>query len=140
MALACLAYLLFVAYGSLVPFEFKAVSLDQAWEFFSGRSLRPGGETTRTDWVANVALGVPIGFLIAQSLGRRRMSWLPALAALLLGAALVSRVLPRAWSLALFAAIALGGAFYLFTTDGGWPALALFGAAGAGGWRLSRRQ
>jgi VanZ family protein len=92
MALACLAYLLFVAYGSLVPFEFKAVSLDQAWEFFSGRSLRPGGETTRTDWVANVALGVPIGFLIAQSLGRRRMSWLPALAALLLGAAFSAAV------------------------------------------------
>lgn len=77
MSLACLGYLLFVAYGSLVPLDFRLVSPQRAWELFVGLSVRPGGETTRTDWVANIALGVPIGFLIAQSLARRRMSWPP---------------------------------------------------------------
>ena len=62
-----------------------------------------------------------------------------ALAALLMGATFVSRALPRAAAVLLFGAIALGSAVYLFTTDGGWPALALFCVAGAGGWRMRRR-
>ena len=63
-----------------------------------------------------------------------------ALAALLTGAALAFRVLPRAWAATILGAIALGGAAYLFTTDGGWPVLALVALTGAAGWRLRRRQ
>lgn len=63
-----------------------------------------------------------------------------ALLSLLLGSVLSLRVLPRPIGIAILAAIAAGSAVYLFVTDGGWPALALFGGVSALAWRQSRKE
>lgn len=62
-----------------------------------------------------------------------------ALGALIWGTATASRLLPRPVTITLFATIAAGSVVYLLRTDGGWPALALYAAAGAVGWRLRRQ-
>ena len=58
-----LAWLVFVVYGSLVPLEFKAVSLSAAWERFSQIRMLDVGLQGRADWVANGVLYVPLGVL-----------------------------------------------------------------------------
>jgi hypothetical protein len=60
---------------------------------------------------------------------------LHALLALALGAWLLRAVLPGRALLPMLAALAAIGAVYLFGTDGGWPALALFVAGGWIAWR-----
>ena len=67
-------------------------------------------------------------------------AWLAlnAAAALGIGAAMLrASGLPYRTGIAV--AVAAAGAAYLFTTDGGWPALALFGLAGGVAYRLRRR-
>ena len=66
--------------------------------------------------------------------------WL-AIGALLLtgaGAVLLAAALPTRWALAAALAIAMVGAGYLFATDGGWPALCVYGAFGWLGLRRGR--
>ena len=53
-----------------------------------------------------------------------------AVAALLIGAWLLGRVLTPKPVLAVLGAVAVIGVTYLFTTDGGWWALAMFGGTG----------
>jgi hypothetical protein len=53
-----------------------------------------------------------------------------ALAALMLGAWLLGRMLAPKIALAVLGVVAAIGVLYLFSTDGGWWALAMFGAAG----------
>ena len=55
----------------------------------------------------------------------------------LLGGALLARDLPRPLHLPMFVAVALIGLWYLLSVDGGWPALAVYGAAG---WLAMRRR
>lgn len=59
-------------------------------------------------------------------------AWLTAnaVAALLLGAWLLGRVLAPKIALAVLGAVAAIGVFYLFSTGGGWWALAMFGGTG----------
>lgn len=66
--------------------------------------------------------------------------WLGANAALALaiGVAAALRVLPRRVAIGVLGAVMAGSVAYLVVTDGGWPALALFGGAGLTGWRLRR--
>ncbi|MHA6721877.1 hypothetical protein [Sphingomonas sp. RS2018] len=66
--------------------------------------------------------------------------WLGANAALAppSGVAAALRVLPRGVTVGVLGAVAAGSVAYLFVTDGGWPALALFGGAGLTGWRFRR--
>jgi len=59
-----------------------------------------------------------------------------AFGSLALGAWLLGRLLGPKLSLLTLAAVALLGIAYLFTVDGGWWALALFGATG---WLAARR-
>lgn len=62
-----IAYLAFVVYGSLVPFDFRARSLDAALaEFERIRYLRLGIES-RADWVANILLYIPLPFLLLSA-------------------------------------------------------------------------
>jgi hypothetical protein len=53
-----------------------------------------------------------------------------AVAALLIGAWLLGRVLAPMAALAVLGTVAAIGVLYLFTTDGGWWALAMFGGTG----------
>lgn len=61
---------------------------------------------------------------------------LNAAASLALGAWLLLRAVGPKLALAAFSAVALLGAAYLFATDGGWWALAMYGGAG---WLARRR-
>jgi VanZ family protein len=57
-----LAYMVFVIYGSLVPFDFRPRSLDSALRsFMQMRYLRLGADA-RADWVANILLYIPLSF------------------------------------------------------------------------------
>ncbi|MGL4419981.1 MAG: VanZ family protein, partial [Gemmataceae bacterium] len=61
LTLFCLA---FIAYGSFVPFQFQSRSWDDAlsaWRWvLDHRRLA----ASRSDWLANVLLGVPVGFCL----------------------------------------------------------------------------
>ncbi|MFO7640388.1 MAG: VanZ family protein [Candidatus Competibacteraceae bacterium] len=61
--LAFLAYLAFVVYGSLIPFEYRALSLDEALNAFARIRYLNLGVVSRADWVANLVLYVPLAFL-----------------------------------------------------------------------------
>lgn len=58
-----LAYGVFVVYGSLVPLNFHAIPLDQAWDRFVHAPFLMLGIGSRADWVANLLLFVPLAFL-----------------------------------------------------------------------------
>lgn len=83
-------YAAFIVYGSLVPLDFRAMTLEDAWTGFL-RLWPPVPEYfSRSDVVANTLLGVPLGFLAMGLLTRentRRGRWLAVIAALLLAGA-----------------------------------------------------
>ncbi|MBK8895006.1 MAG: VanZ family protein [Propionivibrio sp.] len=63
-----LGYLFFVVYGSLVPLDFRPLSIDQAWTIFQHIPMYKLGVESRADWIANGVLYVPVGFLTAHLL------------------------------------------------------------------------
>lgn len=63
--LAAVAYTLFVAYGSFVPLEFKAISLHDALDQFRHVPYYHLGVYKRQDLVANLLLYLPVGFFWA---------------------------------------------------------------------------
>ncbi len=63
-----LAYITFVVYGSLLPFNFQPLSLDTAIEAFRNIRFLQLGIESRADWVANGVLYVPVGLLTARLL------------------------------------------------------------------------
>ncbi len=75
----CLAYALFVVYGSLVPLNFRPMPLAEAWQSFRKIPFLHLGIGQRADWVANVLLFIPLSFLWLEALAPRRFS--PRLAA-----------------------------------------------------------
>lgn len=60
---AFLAWLAFIVYGSLLPFELRGISLDQAVETFSNIRFLDLGIVSRADWIANILLYIPLAFL-----------------------------------------------------------------------------
>ena len=60
--LAFLAWLAFVVYGSLLPFELRGITLDQAIATFSNIRFLDLGVVSRADWVANILLYIPLAF------------------------------------------------------------------------------
>lgn len=68
-----LAYLGFIIYGSLLPFEFHPIALSVAWERFQQAPMLVLGIQSRADWIANGILYIPAGFLFAERyVGRLR--------------------------------------------------------------------
>lgn len=61
---ACLFYLVFVVYGSLVPLDFRPQSLSEAWNSFQTIRYLKLGIGSRADWVANILLFIPLSFLL----------------------------------------------------------------------------
>ena len=67
-ALAAFLFGMFAIYGSLVPLEFQAVSVDEALDRFSRVPYLRLGIQSRADFVANILLFVPLGFLLMGAL------------------------------------------------------------------------
>ncbi|WKJ89438.1 VanZ family protein [Methylomonas montana] len=59
----CIIYTAFVVYGSLVPWQFRSLPLNEAWSRFHNIQYLPYGVSTRSDWVANILLFIPLTFL-----------------------------------------------------------------------------
>jgi glycopeptide antibiotics resistance protein len=59
-----LPYLLFIVYGSLLPFEWNNLAFAAAWARFQHIPFLQLGEESRADWVANLLLYIPLGFLV----------------------------------------------------------------------------
>jgi VanZ family protein len=67
-----LAFVGFVVYASWMPFNFHLLPADQAVALFREVLAGPLGVPSRSDWVANVLLMVPVSFLLAGALGADR--------------------------------------------------------------------
>ena len=65
-ATAWLAWVIFVVYGSLLPFDFHALALDAAMARFQQLPFLKVGVESRADWVANGVLYLPVGALAAR--------------------------------------------------------------------------
>jgi glycopeptide antibiotics resistance protein len=72
LALVALAGLFtaFATYGSWVPLEVHAVPLDMAIDRFLRTPLVPLRRASRTDFITNVLLFIPIGFFVSGALDR----------------------------------------------------------------------
>ncbi len=57
------AYLAFIVYGSLIPFDLRLHSFDQALERFAQIRWLQLGAASRADWVANLVLYIPLALL-----------------------------------------------------------------------------
>jgi len=69
-----LAYATFVIYGSLLPFDFHALPWDRAVSQFGAIPFLRLGVGSRADWVANLILYIPLGYLLMGAWGGRRRS------------------------------------------------------------------
>jgi len=70
---AALVYIAFVIYGSLVPLDFHALPWDEALARFRQIPFLELGIGSRADWVANLILYMPVGYLLmAAWIGRSR--------------------------------------------------------------------
>lgn len=78
---AWFTYALFVVYGSLVPFDFRPLPLDQAWAAFKQAPFLQLGVESRADWIANGVLYLPLGFLGARALSPSGFRVIAAIAA-----------------------------------------------------------
>lgn len=70
--LGWLAYLCFIAYGSLLPFDFHSRPMADALAAFRNLPLLQIGVEGRADLIANGVLYAPLGFLTAILFGRSR--------------------------------------------------------------------
>lgn len=78
-------YVIFIVYGSLVPLDFHGLPLAQALTDFQHIPYLKLGIASRADWVANILLYIPLGF-IGAALAVRRGQALPVA---ILGAAAI---------------------------------------------------
>lgn len=76
-------YVGFTVYGSLVPLRMQAVPWGEAWERFRQIPFWQLSLDSRSDWLANILLFVPLGFLLAGALHFDRLGrfgdWVAAL-------------------------------------------------------------
>ena len=79
-AAIALAFVALALYGSLLPLEFQAVSWDDALGRFRRIPWLSPSFESRSDWVANILLFVPIGFFAAAALRVDRPGRLRAIA------------------------------------------------------------
>lgn len=64
-------FIAFAAYGSFVPLRFRAVALAEAVQRFVATPLIPLGHASKSDFITNVLLFVPIGFFLLGTLADR---------------------------------------------------------------------
>ncbi|MDH3719366.1 MAG: hypothetical protein OES79_14700, partial [Planctomycetota bacterium] len=69
-------------YGSLVPLEYEPIAWDTAVSRFQNIQYLDFDVQSRTDWVANILLFIPLGFLFLGWIATDR-KWAVALAAAL---------------------------------------------------------
>ena len=83
MGAALALYVLFVVYGSLIPFRLREASLEQALEIFARIPYLSLGVASRADWIANGLLYIPLAFLAMAWLHRSRgPDWVTGLRAI----------------------------------------------------------
>lgn len=70
--LLVLAYLFFIVYGSLIPFELRDYSFPEAISAFKNIRYLQLGIASRGDWVANILLYIPLAFMMMASFDRGR--------------------------------------------------------------------
>ncbi|HTU22366.1 MAG TPA: VanZ family protein [Gemmataceae bacterium] len=59
-----LLFLGFAVYGSLVPFHLRRLPFDEAPRLFGTVLAQPIAVQSRSDWIANILLFLPLGFLL----------------------------------------------------------------------------
>ena len=64
LLLTLIGYISFVIYGSLVPWQYRALPLEAALQQFSNIKYLSLGLSSRADWVANILLFIPLSFLL----------------------------------------------------------------------------
>ncbi len=74
-------YFAFIVYGSLIPFELRDYSFTGALEAFRHIRHLELGVASRGDWVANILLYIPLGFLLMANgkAAGARYGWISAL-------------------------------------------------------------
>jgi VanZ family protein len=78
-AVAAVGVMAFIAYGSFVPFEYQPREWDEATAAFRAALGRWASPPSRSDFAANVALGIPLGFCLLAALRVDRPNrWLTA--------------------------------------------------------------
>lgn len=89
-----LGFLAFAVYGSLVPLDFHAHSFAEAWSRFRDIPYLHLSIASRSDWVANILLFMPIGYcgLAAWTCERRSKAALVAAAILIVAFCIVLSV------------------------------------------------
>jgi hypothetical protein len=75
LLVAAAAYAAFVIYGSLVPLRFEPLPLAEAVARFRGIPFLQLGAGERADWVANILLFIPLGFLASGVATGGRGGW-----------------------------------------------------------------
>lgn len=90
LTLLGIAYLMFVIYGSLVPLDFRPMSLEAATQAFKTIPYLSLGIESRADWVANLLLFIPLAFLWCGALWSRGSAGLKLIAALSVALACVA--------------------------------------------------
>ncbi len=75
-------YFAFIVYGSLIPFELRDYNFAEALDAFKNIRYLELGVASRGDWVANILLYIPLGFLLMANgnAAGARHSWVSAIA------------------------------------------------------------
>jgi len=71
-ALATLVFLVFVIYGSLIPFEYNGRTLSEGIDTFMQIRYLSLGIGSRADWVANILLYIPLSFFLSAWISTSR--------------------------------------------------------------------
>ncbi len=58
------AFVVFIVYGSLVPLHFRSLPLDEGWSRLKEAFSQPVAVAQPSDWLANILLFIPLGFLL----------------------------------------------------------------------------
>src|SRR5262249_9003817 len=82
-ALLTLGFLFFAVYGSLVPFHFRPLNWEETLARWHEVLAQPLGVESRIDFVSNVLLFIPLGFLMAGTCSVDRPRVVSVLAVLL---------------------------------------------------------
>lgn len=81
-------FFVFILYGSLLPFEYRQVSMEKALSSFANISYLKLGIASRADWIANILIYLPLSFFSLAWLEPKNRSFffkIPAILTIFLG-------------------------------------------------------